>query len=200
MGPEFAAFLGGLGLTFDKLPPDRKLSLYRQFEARKREGATDNADDQARKALASKFGNLEEAERSGTAAVRLQLAHITGRTATPLPCAVARARATREAEHPRALPCRLRRPRLPGARHRRRCRRQDTGMVRGGSRRRLNITPTVLPEGIDDFVALVVRELQRRGLFRTEYEDSTLRENLGLRRPVSRYATSHYQWNLDAAK
>jgi FMN-dependent oxidoreductase (nitrilotriacetate monooxygenase family) len=51
-----------------------------------------------------------------------------------------------------------------------------------------NITPTVLPEGIDDFVELVVPELQRRGLFRTEYEGRTLRENLGLRRPVSRYA------------
>src|SRR5215470_16475949 len=51
-----------------------------------------------------------------------------------------------------------------------------------------NITPTVLPEGIDDFVALVVPELQRRGLFRTEYEGRTLRENLGLRRPVGRYS------------
>jgi hypothetical protein len=30
-------------------------------------------------------------------------------------------------------------------------------------------------------------ELQKRGLFRTEYEGKTLRENLGLRRPGSRY-------------
>ena len=45
-----------------------------------------------------------------------------------------------------------------------------------------------LPEWIDDFVELVVPELQRRGLFRTEYEGRTLRENLGLRRPASRYA------------
>jgi hypothetical protein len=29
--------------------------------------------------------------------------------------------------------------------------------------------------------------LQRRGLFRTEYEGKTLRDNLGLPRPVSRY-------------
>ena len=63
-----------------------------------------------------------------------------------------------------------------------------------------NITPTVLPEGIDDFVELVVPELQRRGLFRTEYEGRTLRENLGLRRPVSRYADAHSERHLHAAK
>jgi hypothetical protein len=34
----------------------------------------------------------------------------------------------------------------------------------------------------------VVPELQRRGLFRTEYEGTTLRENLGLPRPESVYA------------
>jgi FMN-dependent oxidoreductase (nitrilotriacetate monooxygenase family) len=52
-----------------------------------------------------------------------------------------------------------------------------------------NLMPPVLPGGLDDFVELVVPELQRRGLFRTEYEGRTLRENLGLERPVSRYAT-----------
>jgi FMN-dependent oxidoreductase (nitrilotriacetate monooxygenase family) len=51
-----------------------------------------------------------------------------------------------------------------------------------------NITPTHLPGGCEDFVELVVPELQRRGLFRAEYEGKTLRENLGLKRPVSRYA------------
>jgi hypothetical protein len=35
----------------------------------------------------------------------------------------------------------------------------------------------------------VIPELQNRGLFRTEYEGTTLRESLGLKRPVSRYAT-----------
>ena len=53
-----------------------------------------------------------------------------------------------------------------------------------------NITPTMLPQGIDDFVELVVPELQRRGVFRTEYEGRTLRENLGLRKPASRYQRS----------
>jgi alkanesulfonate monooxygenase SsuD/methylene tetrahydromethanopterin reductase-like flavin-dependent oxidoreductase (luciferase family) len=51
-----------------------------------------------------------------------------------------------------------------------------------------NIMPPVLPGGLDDFVDLVIPELQRRGLFRSEYEGKTLRENLGLKRPQSRYA------------
>jgi FMN-dependent oxidoreductase (nitrilotriacetate monooxygenase family) len=50
-----------------------------------------------------------------------------------------------------------------------------------------NVTPTHLPHGIDDFVAFVVPELQRRGRFRTAYEGRTLRENLGLPPYVSRW-------------
>lgn len=46
-----------------------------------------------------------------------------------------------------------------------------------------NLMPPSLPDGIDDFVEQVVPELQRRGLFRTEYEGSTLRDHLGLARP-----------------
>jgi hypothetical protein len=37
-------------------------------------------------------------------------------------------------------------------------------------------------------VDLVIPELQRRGLFRTEYEGRTLRENLDLPRPINRWA------------
>lgn len=44
-----------------------------------------------------------------------------------------------------------------------------------------------LPGGLDDFVDLVVPELQRRELFRREYEGTTLRENLGLPRPENRF-------------
>ncbi|HVG51004.1 MAG TPA: LLM class flavin-dependent oxidoreductase [Xanthobacteraceae bacterium] len=51
-----------------------------------------------------------------------------------------------------------------------------------------NVMPPYLPGGLDDFVAKVVPELQRRGIFRKEYEGKTLRDNLGLRRPASRYA------------
>jgi alkanesulfonate monooxygenase len=44
-----------------------------------------------------------------------------------------------------------------------------------------------LPGGLDDFVDRVVPELQRRGIFRREYEGKTLRENLGLPRPRNRF-------------
>lgn len=46
-----------------------------------------------------------------------------------------------------------------------------------------NIMPPVLPAGLVDFVDQVVPILQRRGLFRYDYEGTTLRENLGLSRP-----------------
>jgi hypothetical protein len=48
--------------------------------------------------------------------------------------------------------------------------------------------PPFLPGGLDDFVELVLPELRRRGLFRTEYQGRTLRDHLGLVRPPSRYA------------
>jgi len=50
-----------------------------------------------------------------------------------------------------------------------------------------NIMFPYLPEGLNDFVDRVVPELQRRGIFRTEYEGKTLRENLGLPRPKNRF-------------
>jgi hypothetical protein len=47
------------------------------------------------------------------------------------------------------------------------------------------LTPTHFPNDVEAFVDLVVPELQNRGLFRSEYSGSTLRENLGVPRPVS---------------
>ena len=44
-----------------------------------------------------------------------------------------------------------------------------------------------LPGGLDDFCDRVVPELQRRGLFRRDYEGATLRENLGLPRPKNQF-------------
>jgi len=44
-----------------------------------------------------------------------------------------------------------------------------------------------LPGGLDDFVDRVVPELQRRGLFRRDYEGTTLRDHLGLPRPANRF-------------
>ena len=49
-----------------------------------------------------------------------------------------------------------------------------------------NLMPATLPDGLSDFCRLVLPELQRRGLFRTEYSGSTLREHLGLKKPVRR--------------
>ena len=48
-----------------------------------------------------------------------------------------------------------------------------------------------LPQGLDDVVDRVIPEIQRRGLFRTEYEGETLRENLGLPRPENRNFSEH---------
>ena len=50
-----------------------------------------------------------------------------------------------------------------------------------------NVMFPFVPEGLDDFCAGVVPELQRRGLFRTEYEGTTLRDHLGLERPGNRF-------------
>jgi FMN-dependent oxidoreductase (nitrilotriacetate monooxygenase family) len=50
-----------------------------------------------------------------------------------------------------------------------------------------NVMFPYLPGGLDDFVDKVIPELQRRGLFRREYEGTTLRENLGLPRPENRF-------------
>jgi alkanesulfonate monooxygenase SsuD/methylene tetrahydromethanopterin reductase-like flavin-dependent oxidoreductase (luciferase family) len=49
-----------------------------------------------------------------------------------------------------------------------------------------NILPPFFPGSLNDFVDLVVPELQRRGLFRTDYEGTTLRESLGVPRPPHR--------------
>ncbi|MBB3257234.1 FMN-dependent oxidoreductase (nitrilotriacetate monooxygenase family) [Paraburkholderia bannensis] len=46
-----------------------------------------------------------------------------------------------------------------------------------------NLMPDALPDGLEAFVSAVVPILQRRGLFRTEYEGNTLRSHLGLDRP-----------------
>ena len=49
-----------------------------------------------------------------------------------------------------------------------------------------NVMPAVLPSGLVDFIEQVVPILQRRGVFRTEYEGLTLRDHYGLARPENR--------------
>ena len=46
-----------------------------------------------------------------------------------------------------------------------------------------NVMAPILPGGLTDFIELVLPELRRRNLFRSEYAGTTLREHLGLRRP-----------------
>ena len=50
-----------------------------------------------------------------------------------------------------------------------------------------NIMFHSVPEGLNDFVDLVVPELQRRRIYRREYEGTTLREHLGLARPANQF-------------
>ena len=52
------------------------------------------------------------------------------------------------------------------------------------------VQPAYLPGGLDDFVDLIIPELQSRGLFRSDYDGTSLRDNLGLKRPPSRYAAT----------
>ncbi|MCU1526506.1 MAG: F420-dependent methylene-tetrahydromethanopterin reductase [Frondihabitans sp.] len=49
-----------------------------------------------------------------------------------------------------------------------------------------NVTPWLVPSGLDDIVNKLVPALQERGIYWTEYPGDTLRENLGLRAPLTR--------------
>lgn len=57
---------------------------------------------------------------------------------------------------------------------------------RGGAADGFNVMPPFFPGQFDAFVAEVVPRLQERGLFRADYSGSTLRDHLGLKRPVRR--------------
>ena len=62
-----------------------------------------------------------------------------------------------------------------------------------------NVLPPSTPAGLNDFVEFIVPELQRRGLFRTEYEGTTLRENLGLQRPENQHVVARRLQNSEAS-
>ncbi|MFF2088167.1 LLM class flavin-dependent oxidoreductase [Nocardia sp. NPDC058176] len=53
-----------------------------------------------------------------------------------------------------------------------------------------NVMPPYYPGGLEVFAETVVPILQERGLFRTEYTGTTLRDHFGLARPESRFARS----------
>jgi FMN-dependent oxidoreductase (nitrilotriacetate monooxygenase family) len=71
---------------------------------------------------------------------------------------------------------------------------------REGAADGFNIMPQSLPGSLVDFVDLVIPELRKRGLFRTEYEGKTLRENLGLSWPVTRHARDRSSRQARAAE
>ena len=54
----------------------------------------------------------------------------------------------------------------------------------GGAADGFNVMPSWFPGELDAFATLVVPELRRRGLFRKDYEGRTLRDHLGLKRPI----------------
>ncbi len=66
---------------------------------------------------------------------------------------------------------------------------------RGGAADGFNIMPLTMPRGLEDIVEMLIPELQRRKLFRTEYEGKTLRENLELPIPENRWAIERAQKN-----
>jgi FMN-dependent oxidoreductase (nitrilotriacetate monooxygenase family) len=53
-----------------------------------------------------------------------------------------------------------------------------------------NMKPSVVPDDLEQFIDQVVPQLQKRGIFRTEYEGTTLRDHLGLKRPRNPF-TAH---------
>jgi FMN-dependent oxidoreductase (nitrilotriacetate monooxygenase family) len=55
----------------------------------------------------------------------------------------------------------------------------------GGAADGFNILPAYFPGGFADFVDLVIPELQRRGLYRHDYEGATLRDHFGLARVLA---------------
>lgn len=55
----------------------------------------------------------------------------------------------------------------------------ETGAADG-----FNIMPSHFPDGLTDFVEMVVPILQERGLYRLEYESGTLRDRMGFERPA----------------
>jgi FMN-dependent oxidoreductase (nitrilotriacetate monooxygenase family) len=63
-----------------------------------------------------------------------------------------------------------------------------TDWFHGGAADGFNVMPPLYPQLLDSFIERVVPILQERGIFRTEYAGSTLREHYGLSRPDSIYS------------
>jgi len=59
--------------------------------------------------------------------------------------------------------------------------------INDGAADGFNLMPPVLPEMFDVFIAEVIPLLQKRGIFRENYESDTLRDHYGLLQPESRF-------------
>jgi hypothetical protein len=73
-----------------------------------------------------------------------------------------------------------------------RCRRsppRPSASFTSGAAHGFNVMPAVLPSGLELFVDEVVPLLRKRGLFRSEYTGTTLRDHYGLTRPENQYAS-----------
>ncbi|TCJ94973.1 LLM class flavin-dependent oxidoreductase [Nocardia alba] len=55
------------------------------------------------------------------------------------------------------------------------------------------VAATHFPGSFEDFVRMVIPELQQRGLARSEYSGTTLRENLGLERPACAFTAATHE-------
>ena len=58
---------------------------------------------------------------------------------------------------------------------------------RSGAADGFNVMPPAFPDGFEVFLDEVLPILRQRGLFRSEYAGSTLRDHYGLNRPASRF-------------
>ena len=103
----------------------------------------------------------------------------------------------REPDGAPACPAPRRLCRPGAARHARDDRRPDGGVAGDRRLRRLQRhVPVSCRPGSTTSSTRVVPELQRRGIFRREYEGTTLRENLGLPRPENRFFS---EWSSGSA-
>ena len=62
-----------------------------------------------------------------------------------------------------------------------------------------NVFPDYVPGAVEAFAELVIPELQRRGLFRTEYTGTTFRDHLNLPKPPNRYASAEQSTTTEIA-
>jgi alkanesulfonate monooxygenase SsuD/methylene tetrahydromethanopterin reductase-like flavin-dependent oxidoreductase (luciferase family) len=74
-----------------------------------------------------------------------------------------------------------------------------TEWLEAGAADGFNLLFAHYPKPLEEWVDMVIPELQRRGLFRTEYESTTFRGNLGVPIPQNRFAKNRRSVQVHAA-